>query len=40
VPIASVVLASLVALALAIGLSAIPGRIAARTPAVTALSAE
>jgi ABC-type lipoprotein release transport system permease subunit len=40
VPIWSVVLASFVALALAVGLSAIPGRIAARTPAVTALSAE
>jgi ABC-type lipoprotein release transport system permease subunit len=40
VPVASVVVASLVALVLAIGLSAIPGRIAARTPAVTALSAE
>ena len=40
VPVSSVVVASLVALALAIGLSAIPGRIAARTPAVTALSAE
>lgn len=40
VPILSVVLASLVALSLAVGLSAIPGMIAARTPAVTALSAE
>jgi hypothetical protein len=40
VPVSSVVVASLVALALAIGLSAIPGRIAARTPAVAALSAE
>lgn len=40
VPIWSIVLASLVALALAVGLSAIPGRIAARTPAVAALNAE
>ncbi len=40
VPIASVVLACLIALALAIGLSALPGRIAARTPAATALTPE
>jgi hypothetical protein len=40
VPVWSVTAASLVALALAIGLSAVPGRIAARTPAVTALSSE
>jgi ABC-type lipoprotein release transport system permease subunit len=40
VPVWSVTIASLVALALAIGLSAVPGRIAARTPAVTALSSE
>ena len=39
-PVWSLVLASLVALALAVVLSAIPGRIAARTPAMAALSAE
>jgi hypothetical protein len=40
VPIGSVALASLIALALAVGMSAVPARIAARTPAVTALAAE
>jgi FtsX-like permease family len=40
VPVWPVTLACLVALALAIGLSAIPGRIAARTPAVAALASE
>jgi hypothetical protein len=40
VPLWSITVASLVAFALAIGLSAIPGRLAARTPALSALSAE
>ncbi|HEY6428745.1 MAG TPA: FtsX-like permease family protein [Acidimicrobiales bacterium] len=40
IPFLSIVVAALVALALAVGLSAVPGRIAARTPAVTALTAE
>jgi ABC-type antimicrobial peptide transport system permease subunit len=40
IPFVSIVVAALVALALAVGLSAVPGRIAARTPAVTALTAE
>jgi ABC-type lipoprotein release transport system permease subunit len=40
VPVVSVVAACLVALALALALSAVPGRIAARTPASTALAQE
>ncbi len=40
VPVWSLALASLVALALAVVLSAVPGRIAARTPAVTTLNAD
>jgi hypothetical protein len=40
VPVFSVVVACLTALALAIALSAVPGRIAARTPAATALTPE
>jgi hypothetical protein len=40
VPVLSVVVACLVALVLAVGLSAVPGRIAARTPAATALTPE
>jgi hypothetical protein len=40
IPFGSLLLASLIALALAVGLSAVPGRIAARTPALTALTAE
>lgn len=40
IPVGSVALACLVALVLALGLSAVPGRIAARTPAMTALTAE
>jgi hypothetical protein len=40
VPVFSVVVACLAALTLAIALSAVPGRIAARTPAATALSPE
>jgi hypothetical protein len=40
IPFLSIVVAALVALALAVGLSAVPGRIAARTPVVTALTAE
>ena len=40
VPLASIAFAALVALTLAAGLSAIPGRIAGRTPAVSALSSE
>jgi energy-converting hydrogenase Eha subunit H len=40
IPLWSVTVAALVALALAVGLSAVPGRLAARTPAVTALATE
>jgi hypothetical protein len=40
VPVFSVVVACITALAVAIALSAVPGRIAARTPAATALSPE
>jgi hypothetical protein len=40
VPVMSVLVACLTALALAIALSAVPGRIAARTPAATALTTE
>jgi ABC-type antimicrobial peptide transport system permease subunit len=40
VPVFSVVVACLIALALAVALSAVPGRIAARTPAATALTPE
>jgi hypothetical protein len=40
VPVISVVASCLIALALAIALSAVPGRIAARTPAATALTLE
>jgi hypothetical protein len=40
VPVLSVVVVCLIAFALAIGLSAVPGRIAARTPAATALTPE
>jgi ABC-type lipoprotein release transport system permease subunit len=40
VPVLSVAAACLIALALAVGLSALPGRIAARTPAATALTQE
>ena len=40
VPVLAVVVACLIAVALALGLSAVPGRIAARTPAATALTPE
>ncbi len=40
IPVVSIAVAALSALVLAVVLSAVPGRIAARTPAVTALSAE
>jgi ABC-type lipoprotein release transport system permease subunit len=40
VPVFSIAVAAAVALVLAVALSAVPGRIAARTPAVTALSSE